>query len=249
MEKDILENFLEGLPERVAWRIATLDRKLKSLEEAYEAVLEIERRLKNRRRIREAESPRRFKEDSHSWRSPRDSYRRDVYPRSPSPHRRIYTRDRNTSGSESEYGESPTRATAMTLRKQRHSRSPGHSSEVSEFEEDPRKEVIDIYRYYCRNCSTIGHNSDNCSKPRRSEDYQPRRRTEAARKTSSPKPMRKPLNSHRAHQTGDTMSGQDNNRRRTVRFSEETRNAESRKHQPHVLGSRFQNWKKEKENS
>ncbi|XP_046145750.1 uncharacterized protein LOC123989103 [Osmia bicornis bicornis] len=155
MEMDILENFLEGLPERVAWRIAALDKKIKTLEEAYEAVLQIERRLKNRRQIQEKASPsRRREEDFLSWRRPREKEHRRVYPQSPSPYRQR-PRDRSTSGSEPEFEERASRATALTLRKHDYSRSPNHSPEAPKYDE-PFNTKHDVYDFYCANCSTEG---------------------------------------------------------------------------------------------
>ncbi|XP_046145851.1 uncharacterized protein LOC123989195 [Osmia bicornis bicornis] len=155
MEMDILENFLEGLPERVAWRIAALDKKIKTLEEAYEAVLQIERRLKNRRQIQEKASPsRRREEDFLSWRRPREKEHRRMYPQSPSPYRQR-PRDRSTSGSEPEFEERASRATALTLRKHDYSRSPNHSPEAPKYDE-PFNTKHDVYDFYCANCSTEG---------------------------------------------------------------------------------------------
>lgn len=53
MEKDLLENFIEGLPEQIGWRIVGLKEERETLEDAFEAVLRIERRIRNRRQASE----------------------------------------------------------------------------------------------------------------------------------------------------------------------------------------------------
>ncbi|XP_046143423.1 uncharacterized protein LOC123988229 [Osmia bicornis bicornis] len=199
MEMDILENFLEGLPERVAWRIAALDKKIKTLEEAYEAVLQIERRLKNRRQIQEKASPsRRREEDFLSWRRPREKEHRRVYPQSPSPYRQR-PRDRSTSGSEPEFEERASRATALTLRKHDYSRSPNHSPEAPKYDE-PFNTKHDVYDFYCANCSTVGHGWKDCEKSPRCERPRFQYRRESRGNFS---PLRKPLNSNNAHPNGE----------------------------------------------
>ncbi|XP_046145900.1 uncharacterized protein LOC123989238 [Osmia bicornis bicornis] len=194
-EMDILENFLEGLPERVAWRIAALDKKIKT----YEAVLQIERRLKNRRQIQEKASPsRRREEDFLSWRRPREKEHRRVYPQSPLPYRQR-PRDRSTSGSEPEFEERASRATALTLRKHDYSRSPNHSPEAPKYDE-PFNTKHDVYDFYCANCSTVGHGWKDCEKSPRRERPRFQYRRESRGNFS---PLRKPLNSNNAHPNGE----------------------------------------------
>ncbi|CAK9834602.1 Retrovirus-related Pol polyprotein from transposon 17.6, partial [Anthophora retusa] len=133
MEKDVLENFLDGLPDRIAWRTSTLDVKIQTLEDAFDAVLQVDQRLRNRRQH--------LSEENSRWENNRRP--RVAYPQSPSPNRQRF-RNRSTSASDSDHEERPRRTQAFPLR-----RSPSPDVHRPRTMEKFNKEKI-----YCWNCGT-----------------------------------------------------------------------------------------------
>lgn len=246
METDVLENFREGLPESISWRVASLEPKAKTLEDIFEAVLIIEQRLKNRR-------------DS-SFNSPARSSRRDYrdesrkyvsYPHSPTPrdkHRHRYQDTSDTSPeSEHHYRRKPS---AFTLRRRDASRSPSCTSDSSVPDVDrkhhkPNKPLKT--RLYCWNCGVKGHDGDDCKRNSRRE-YNRNYKNSSSRDTSVESTGS--LNFKLARRTDEPSSEKKSDRQKTVRFEDkERRNTSLKKHQPREFEQRSQNWKREKENS
>ncbi|XP_076285579.1 uncharacterized protein LOC143211634 [Lasioglossum baleicum] len=60
MEKDVIENFIDGLPDRISLKVSASQGDIKNLEDAYDAVLQIDKRLRNRRQSPRNESPSRW---------------------------------------------------------------------------------------------------------------------------------------------------------------------------------------------
>ncbi|CAK9834654.1 Retrovirus-related Pol polyprotein from transposon 17.6 [Anthophora retusa] len=148
MEKDVLENFLDGLPDRIAWRTSTLDVKIQTLEDAFDAVLQVDQRLRNRRQH--------LSEENSRWENNRRP--RVAYPQSPSPNRQRF-RNRSTSASDSDHEERPRRTQAFPLR-----RSPSPDVHRPRTMEKFNKEKI-----YCWNCGTRGHDGKICKERERKE--------------------------------------------------------------------------------
>ena len=245
MDKDILENFIEGLPERVAWRMAALGQKHKDLDEAIEAVLLVDRRLRNRRETHDDRSI----DYDDEYRGRRRSRERDhgprpLYPQSPSPsrYRRQYFRDRSASGSENEYEDRPKRVTAMTLRRS-DSRSPSYNSDASEQGNYRDRKYTgrnsDRQELYCWNCGVKGHDGKSCRERSR---FQRRTRSPI---TSSAGPS-KSLNFEDAHRNGDPVSVLKKDRPKTIRFTDEKNEDYSKRRQYRESELTSQNWKTDK---
>ncbi|CAK9813726.1 hypothetical protein ANTPLA_LOCUS7954 [Anthophora plagiata] len=219
MEKDVLKNFLDGLPDRIAWRTSTLDKKIETLDDAFDAVLQVDQRLRNRRQH--------LSEENSRWENKRRS--RVAYPQPPSPHRQRF-RGTSTSGSDTDYEERPRRTQAFPLR-----RSP--SPDVHR----PRvKETFDKKKIYCWNCGTQGHDGKTCKERERKGL---KSRNEITRNTPT-----KHLNYDRVRHTGE-MTDDRLPLRRTVRFTDEIHGGSSKKHRQHESESKSRNWKQAKENS
>ena len=245
MEKDILENFIEGLPERVAWRMAALGEKHKDLDDAIEAVLLIDRRLRNRRETYDNRST----DYNNEYRGRRRSQERDhgvrpLYPQSPSPsrYRRQYFRDSSTSGSDNEYEDRPKLVMAMTLRRS-DSRSPSYNSDASEEGNHRDRKYAgkssDRQELYCWNCGVKGHDGKTCRERSR---FQRRTRSPI---TSSAGPS-KSLNFEDAHRNGDPVSVLKKDRPKTIRFTDEKNEDYSKRRQYRESELTSQNWKTDK---
>ncbi|CAK9803860.1 hypothetical protein ANTQUA_LOCUS3813 [Anthophora quadrimaculata] len=213
MEKDVLENFLDGLPDRIAWRTSTLDRKIETLDDAFDAVLQVDQRLRNRRQHQH------LGEENSRWENKRRS--RVAYPQSPSPHRQRF-RGTSTSGSDTDHEERPRRTQAFPLR-----RSPSPDAHR------PRvKETFNKKKIYCWNCGTRGHDGKICKERERKEFK--------SKNGTTRNPSTNHLNYDRVHHTGE-MTDDRLPLRRTVRFTDETRGGSSRKHQQPESESRSRN--------
>ncbi|XP_043264134.1 uncharacterized protein LOC122404261 [Colletes gigas] len=240
MEKDVLENFIEGLPDRISWKVSAHFRDIQTLEDAYDAVLHIDRKLRNRRQMPRNESPARW---SRKDRETEDYRHRDSqvsYPGSPS----RYDRGRHARTYEpQEDREEQPRATAWSVRQRSPSISP--SRRTYDFPKDEGNHYSILknsgkYRepeLYCWHCETTGHDGKSCRKNPRHPKYRRDSRDSSAESNGS-------LNYNRAHRTGDTMSGNENRRQKTVHFDNDS---SSRKHLPHVSKPKSQNWNQEKE--
>ena len=245
MEKDVKENFIDGLPDRISWKVSAQTQDINTLEQAYDAVLQIDRKLRNRRQSSRNESPSRWSRRDHSAEDSRRHDREVSYPHSPSRYDQNRDRSTRTSGFE-EDREGRTRTTAWTLRHRSPSKSPSYRSDSS-FPDDGEKHYSILKNpdkdrkpsLYCWHCGTAGHDGKSCRKQPRSPRYQRDSRDSSVESNKS-------LNFDRAQRIGDTMSGNKEARQRTVRFEEEL---SSRKHLPHASTSRFQNWSQERVNS
>lgn len=210
VEKDLLDSFLDGLPSQVAWRLSYQKVKQETLEDAFEAVLQIERRLKNRRDISDDRSSwcDSEEETSRGRRSREQDYRRTVYLQSPSParYKKHRFRDRSTSGSEAEFEEYPKRASAMLSRRDNH-RPRDHSRD--DVEASDHRGDSDGPQLFCWNCGAKGHDGKWCKQTR---NRSPR---------TSPSRKNQHLNFPRAHRTGDSVSESRQDRPKKVSFSNE----------------------------
>ncbi|CAK9834501.1 hypothetical protein ANTRET_LOCUS11019 [Anthophora retusa] len=211
MEKDVLENFLDGLPDRIAWRTSTLDVKIQTLEDAFDAVLQVDQRLRNRRQH--------LSEENSRWENNRRP--RVAYPQSPSPNRQRF-RNRSTSASDSDHEERPRRTQAFPLR-----RSPSPDVHRPRTMEKFNKEKI-----YCWNCGTRGHDGKICKERERKEFK--------ARNGMTRNSHENNLNYNRVRHTGE-MTDDRLPLRRTVRFADEIRGGSSWKHQQPESESRSRN--------
>ncbi|XP_076298319.1 uncharacterized protein LOC143217665 [Lasioglossum baleicum] len=242
MEKDVIENFIDGLPDRISLKVSAILKDIKNLEDAYDAVLQIDKRLRNRRQSPRSESPSRW--------SRRDSYDQDSryrdrevsYPLSPSKYDRHRDQRTRPSGFEEER---EGRASAWTLRHRSPSGSPSNRSDSSIVRDGEKRYTIlknsdrnRMSKSYCWHCGTSGHDGKFCKNRPRSPRFQRDSRDSSVESNKS-------LNFDRAHRTGDTMSENKEVRQRTVRFEEKP---SSRKLQHHKSKSKSQNWNQAREN-
>ena len=218
---------------------------IQTLEQAYDAVLQIDRRLRNRRQSPRNESPSRWSSRDHHAEDSRHHDREVSYPHTPSRYDQNRDRSTRTPGFEEER-EGRTRTTAWTLRHRSPSKSPSYRSDSS-YADDGEKYYSILKNsdkdrkpsLYCWHCGITGHDGKSCRKHPRSPKYQQDSRDSSVESNKS-------LNFDRAQRIADTMSGNKEARQRTVRFEEET---SSKKHLPHASKPRFQNWSQERENS
>lgn len=246
MEKDVIENFIDGLPDRISLKVSAFLRDIKNLEDAYDAVIQIDRRLRNRRQSPRHESPSRWsRRDSHEQDS-RYREREVSYPLSPSRYDRHRDRRPRPSGFEEER---EGRASAWTLRHRSPSHSPAYRSDSSITKDGEKRYTIlkntdtdRMSKSYCWHCGTSGHDGKFCKNSRNN----PRFRRDSRDSRDSSTESKKFLNYDRAHRTGDTMSENKQVRQRTVRFEEKP---SSRKPQHHELKSKSLNWNRARENS
>lgn len=213
---DILENFLDGLPDRISFKVSVQNREIKTLEEAFDAVLEVDRKLRSRRDLARNASPGGYNNKDHHSNERRNEI---SYPQSPTRHDRYKDRQRRTSNSEDEREGRP-RASAWTVRSRNQSNSPSYRPNSPYSDQDEkrfavlkRSEKDDTSQLYCWRCDTQGHDERRCRRNSRNFRQQSYSRNSSVESNKS-------LNSENAQRKGETMSDLERPRQKTVRFTE-----------------------------